>query len=91
MKRFVVLTGLSGAGRTSGLYALEDLGFFKADNVPPSLWLGLLDEVERAGYEQATVGLDVRAKDFFGELDDVFRGAARARYHDGNRLFRRYG
>ena len=72
MKRFVVLTGLSGAGRTSGLYALEDLGFFKADNVPPSLWVGLLDEVERAGYEQAAVGLDVRAKDFFEELDDVF-------------------
>lgn len=73
LKRFVVLTGLSGAGRTTGLYALEDLGFFKADNVPPSLWVELLNEAERAGFEQVAVGLDVRAKNFFGDIDEVFR------------------
>ena len=31
----VVVTGLSGAGRTTALHALEDLGFFCIDNLPP--------------------------------------------------------
>ena len=72
MTSFVILTGLSGAGRTTGLYALEDLGFFKADNVPPRLWLTLLDEAERAGFDKVAVGVDVRAASFFGDLEGVF-------------------
>ncbi len=70
MKRFVILTGLSGAGKTTGLHALEDLGFFTADNVPPSLWLGLVAEAEAAGYETLAVGVDIRTRAYLGELDE---------------------
>ena len=44
--RFVVLSGLSGAGRTTALAALEDLGYFTADNVPPALWDGLVAQAD---------------------------------------------
>ena len=34
---FTIITGLSGAGRSTALKALEDLGFFCSDNIPPAL------------------------------------------------------
>ncbi|MGQ9692828.1 MAG: RNase adapter RapZ, partial [Thermaceae bacterium] len=39
--RFLVLSGLSGAGKTTAKNALEDLGYFIVDNLPPALWSGL--------------------------------------------------
>ncbi|MFP4498308.1 MAG: RNase adapter RapZ, partial [Vulcanimicrobiota bacterium] len=36
-KNFIVLTGLSGAGKSTGLKYLEDLDFFCVDNLPPEL------------------------------------------------------
>lgn len=37
VKQFVIVTGMSGAGKTTALKVLEDLGFFAIDNIPPSL------------------------------------------------------
>jgi len=61
----VVVTGMSGAGRTTALRCLEDLGYYCVDNIPPTL-IGQLvsllevgDEVERLG-----VGVDVRTGQF---------------------------
>jgi UPF0042 nucleotide-binding protein len=61
--RFVVITGLSGAGKTTGLHALEDLGYFTVDNLPPSLWLML--QAETGGHKQArvAVGIDIRTRE----------------------------
>lgn len=69
MKRFVILTGLSGAGKTTALHALEDLGFFTSDNVPPSLWLDLVHQAEAAGYETLAVGVDIRTRAYLNDLD----------------------
>lgn len=69
MDRFVILTGLSGAGKMTGLHALEDLGFFTADNVPPSLWQDLLKQAKDAGLYQIVVGIDIRTRAFLGELE----------------------
>jgi UPF0042 nucleotide-binding protein len=52
---------LSGAGKSTALQALEDVGFFAADNVPPSLWSGLVVETERTGVTKLALGLDIRA------------------------------
>ena len=41
-----MLSGLSGAGRTTALAALEDLGYFTADNVPPALWEALVRQAD---------------------------------------------
>ena len=56
-----VITGLSGAGRTTALRALEDLGYFCVDNLPASLignLLELLDTEER--HDPVAVGVDIR-------------------------------
>lgn len=62
-RHIVVLTGLSGSGKTTALHALEDIGFFTVDNVPPALWSGLVGTVGDAGTALA-VGVDIRTRAF---------------------------
>lgn len=69
--RFVVLSGQSGAGLTSARMALEDLGYFSVDNIPPQLWGDLLKTVEARGIHKVVVVLDIRARDLLGEVEDV--------------------
>jgi UPF0042 nucleotide-binding protein len=63
--QLVVVTGLSGAGRTTALRVLEDLGFYCVDNLPPALAPQLLEMLE-SGEERVHVGLgiDVRTGAF---------------------------
>ena len=42
-KKILIVTGLSGAGRTSALKILEDLGFEAIDNIPTSLLIKIID------------------------------------------------
>ena len=65
--RFVVLSGLSGAGRTTALAALEDLGYFTADNVPPALWDGLVAQADPV-QPRVAVGVGVRTAAFLPGL-----------------------
>ena len=70
-KRLVVVTGLSGAGRSTALHALEDLGYEVMDNVPLVLLWGLLDVDQRNTHLThpltlpglLAVGIDVRTRD----------------------------
>jgi UPF0042 nucleotide-binding protein len=71
--RFVVLTGLSGAGKTTGLHALEDLGYFTADNVPPVLWPQLFSQVQRTGQERLAVGVDVRTREHLAGVGNALQ------------------
>lgn len=71
----VVVTGLSGAGRSTALKALEDLGFFCVDNIPPALIPQLVSliadtrELTRIG-----LGLDVRTGTFLAGAEQVLDG-----------------
>src|SRR5215207_8778697 len=60
--RFVVLTGLSGSGKSQAIRALEDLGYFCVDNLPVALLPMLAELTLRAGNEiaRAAVVVDVR-------------------------------
>lgn len=69
--RFVVLSGQSGAGLTSARMALEDLGYFSVDNLPPQLWADLLQIVEAQGIHKVVVVLDIRARNLLGKVDTV--------------------
>lgn len=69
--RFVVLSGQSGAGLTSARMALEDLGYFSVDNLPPQLWADLLKTVEARGIHKVAVVLDIRARDMLSEVETV--------------------
>jgi UPF0042 nucleotide-binding protein len=59
--RVFVVTGLSGAGRSTALHLLEDAGIFCVDNLPPSLALDLLGLAKSGGeLERVGLGIDVR-------------------------------
>lgn len=60
-----VVTGLSGAGRSTALRVLEDVGFFCVDNLPPALAPGLLALAHQEGkLERVGLGIDVRTGTF---------------------------
>lgn len=65
MIRVVLVTGLSGAGRTTSLKALEDAAFEAVDNLPLSLLPALLaPRPDAAGEQRIAVGIDTRTRDF---------------------------
>ncbi len=59
----VILTGLSGSGKTTALHALEDIGFYTVDNLPPSMWGPLVKAVGPERHRIA-IGIDIRARAF---------------------------
>ena len=66
----VVVTGMSGAGRTEALHALEDLGYYCIDNLPPSMLMPLAELIGlpvNTGRHLAVV-CDVRSQEFFSQL-----------------------
>lgn len=68
--RFIVITGLSGAGRSEAIRAFEDLGYFCVDNLPPSLAAKFAELVHRTpGIHGAALGMDIRGGGFFQELE----------------------
>jgi RNase adapter protein RapZ len=71
--RFVVLTGLSGAGKSHAIRALEDLGNFCVDNLPITLIPPLADLVRREGIPRVAIVVDIREKSFLAEFPKVFR------------------
>lgn len=63
----VVVTGMSGAGKSTALNALEDIGYLAIDNAPPTLWRELAARAADAGVERLAIGLDIRASAFLGD------------------------
>jgi len=68
--RFMVLTGLSGAGKTQALHALEDIGFYCVDNLPPALLrpMAELCVAPGSGIERVAAVVDIRGGVFSGGL-----------------------
>jgi UPF0042 nucleotide-binding protein len=67
----VVVTGLSGAGKSQALHALEDLGFFCVDNLPTLLAPQAVELCESGGVTHVALGIDVRVRAFLGEVANV--------------------
>nr|WP_296154178.1 RNase adapter RapZ [uncultured Peptoniphilus sp.] len=67
--KLLVLTGLSGAGKSQALKAAEDLGYFCVDNLPPALFPKFISIVEEAQMPLVALVLDIRSGLFFKELD----------------------
>jgi len=74
-RRFVILTGLSGAGKTQAIRALEDLGYFCIDNLPTQLipTIADLSSREDAGIDKVAIVVDVREGGFLAQFPRVFR------------------
>jgi len=74
----LLVTGMSGAGKTATSATLDDLGWFVVDNLPPSLLMHLLDVLsKRAERRPLAVVADVRGGVFFEELRDVLDALAK--------------
>jgi UPF0042 nucleotide-binding protein len=73
--RFVVLTGLSGSGKSQAIRALEDLGYFCVDNLPVTLLPMLAELTLRAGSEiaRAAVVVDVREGSLLKDFPTIYR------------------
>lgn len=69
----VILTGLSGAGKTQAIDAFEDAGYFCVDNLPPQLLAMLVDLVRLEGSKVSRVAVvsDVRGGEYFAQLERV--------------------
>ena len=62
---FIIVTGLSGSGKSKAVDALEDIGFFCVDNVPPSFIVKFYDLCMEEEMEKVAVVTDVRGGDLF--------------------------
>lgn len=73
---FLIVTGMSGAGRSTAANALEDLGWYVVDNLPPQILPPLLDLTDMGGSNLPKVAavVDVRGRGLF----DDFPGVAKA-------------
>ena len=66
----VIITGMSGAGRTEAMHTLEDMGYFCIDNLPPTLLMNLvaLAGIQAGSLRRLAIVCDLRSKEFFPEL-----------------------
>lgn len=73
MKRqLVLITGLSGSGKSTGARALEDAGFFVIDNLPLVMLPDFLSLTDH-GYAKVATVVDARSSDFLGDCNEVLR------------------
>jgi UPF0042 nucleotide-binding protein len=71
---FIILTGLSGSGKSQAIRALEDLGYFCVDNLPTTLIQTLAKLTLRGGdIERVAIVVDVREGNFLSSFPKVFR------------------
>ena len=66
----LIVTGMSGAGRSTVAHALEDSGWYVVDNLPPALLLGL---VQASDAEKIAVVVDVRTGKYFDDLSSAIK------------------
>ena len=69
---FIIVTGLSGAGKSVAIDAMEDIGFYCVDNIPPKLISTFYDLCQQSKdeFQQVAVVTDIRGGSLFGALAD---------------------
>lgn len=66
--QLIIVTGLSGSGKSVALKALEDSAYYTSDNLPALLLPSLVDFLRNAGYAHVAVSIDARSGDTLGQL-----------------------
>lgn len=81
--RLVIVTGLSGAGKTQAIKHLEDLGFFCVDNLPPALLPKMAELAAGSGgrVQRIALGIDLRGGDFFHNTVEALAALEQAGFH----------
>ncbi|MBD5553160.1 MAG: RNase adaptor protein RapZ, partial [Desulfovibrio sp.] len=73
-KLLYVVTGLSGAGKSTALRAFEDLGFFTVDGLPASLapdMAAMLEKPAMRHFVGMAMGMDLRDRDFLASFNSI--------------------
>lgn len=80
--RFVIVTGMSGGGKSTAMKMLEDAGFYCADNMPVALIdkFAELLAMPNSGIQKAALGLDVRADQSFQDVKKIIASLQASQY-----------
>ena len=70
MKNLIIMTGMSGSGKSVALEAIEDMGYFCIDNLPPILIPKVIELMDSSDGKMSklAIGIDLRGKEFFHDL-----------------------
>lgn len=80
--KMVIVTGMSGAGKSTALNVLEDEGYYCVDNMPISLVVKFAELAagQEEGYSDIALGIDIRSGNALGEFDEVLDELSRRHY-----------
>ncbi|KXT76759.1 putative P-loop-containing kinase [Streptococcus sp. DD10] len=67
----VIVTGMSGAGKTVAIQSFEDLGYFTIDNMPPALLPKFIDLMSYTHDDKIALVVDMRSRSFFSEIRQI--------------------
>lgn len=77
----VIITGMSGAGKTVAVQSFEDLGYYCIDNMPPNLLPTFWELMKESGkITRIALVIDLRTREFFGELQNVIGAMDNTQY-----------
>lgn len=81
--KLIVITGLSGAGRTQAMQSLEDQGFFCVDNLPPTFLVKFAElcAQSRGKVSKAAIVCDLRGGEFFSSLSEALSNLEKEGFH----------
>ncbi|MDO5711417.1 MAG: RNase adapter RapZ, partial [Micrococcales bacterium] len=82
----VILTGMSGAGRSTAAHAMEDIGWYVVDNLPPQMLPALAElansrVAERQAVPRLAAVVDARSRDFFAAFQHALSDLQIAGHH----------
>ena len=80
--KFIIITGLSGSGKSEAMRSLEDMGFYCVDNLPPTLIpkFAELCYQSNSTIDKVALGIDVRGRKFFEALHESLNTLRKDKY-----------
>ncbi|PQF24300.1 RNase adapter RapZ [Enterococcus mundtii] len=84
----VIITGMSGAGKTVAIQSFEDMGYFCIDNMPPTLIPKFWELIKESGkVTKMALGVDLRSRAFFDEIQSMLIEIENTNFIDTSVLF----
>lgn len=84
--QIVLVSGLSGSGKSIAIAVLEDMGYYCVDNLPLAMLTPLVEHQQREGYERIAIAIDARSGASFAQLPALV-DSLRAQGHDLRVIF----
>ncbi|MBT1022104.1 RNase adaptor protein RapZ, partial [Enterococcus faecium] len=86
--QLVIITGMSGAGKTVAIQSFEDMGYFCIDNMPPRLIPKFWELIKESGkVTKMALGVDLRSRSFFEEIQNMLIEIENTNFIDTSILF----